>query len=59
MTSAQVAMATLIGVLLTAATVMFIFDDATGPAWTFTGFGLFGFIILLAMILSDSRAKAT
>ena len=53
MKAAQVALAVLIGVLIAAATVLFIADD-NAPAWLFTAFGMFGFLCLLAMIISDA-----
>lgn len=54
MRAAQVAAAVLVGVLLAAATTLFIADE-TAPAWLFAGFGVFGFVTLLAMIVSDTR----
>jgi hypothetical protein len=59
MTQAQVALAALVGVLIIAATTLFI-AERSSPAWVFSGFGLFGFLVLLSMILADARPpKAT
>lgn len=54
MKAAQIALAALVGILIAAGCTMFIVDEKV-PAWVFTGFGLFGFFTLLAMIVSDSR----
>jgi hypothetical protein len=57
MTQAQVAMAALIAILIGSSVALFIVER-NSPAWTFAGFGLFGFVLLLSMILADARPKA-
>lgn len=52
MTAAQVAVAVLVGVLITAAVVLLV-DEQDVSGWIFGGFGLFGFFTLLAMVLND------
>lgn len=53
MKAAQVALAALSGVLVAAAVVMFITND-NAQGWIFTAFGLFGFLVLLMMIVVDA-----
>jgi hypothetical protein len=54
MKQAQWALAVLIGVLLVASATLTIFGDTT-QGWVFGGFGLFGFIVWLAMVVSEGR----
>ena len=54
MKAAQVALAVLVAVLIAAGTALFIADE-NAPAWVFTGFGLFGFVMLVGMIGNDAR----
>jgi hypothetical protein len=54
MRAAQIALALLIGVLLTAGTVLLIFEEDVG-AWILLGFGLFGFVIVMGMVAADGR----
>lgn len=53
MSAAQVALAVLSGVLIAAASAMFISND-NAQGWIFTTFGLLGFLCLLGMIISDA-----
>lgn len=56
MKAAQVAFAALIGVLIASSAVLFVADD-DWPAWTFGIVGLFGFLVLLGMIVSDAAPR--
>jgi hypothetical protein len=55
-TAAQVALAVLVGALIVSSAVLFIFEEAS-PGWTFGGFGLFGFVVLLGMVVSDRTPR--
>lgn len=62
MTKAQVAWAVLTGMLLIAAVVMFTVPTANNPVLLgsiFMGFGLFGWIVLAAMIFNDVSTNKT
>ena len=56
MNAAQVALATLVGVLFAAGTTLVIFEhDIWGGI--LLGFGLFGFLTVLSMVLNDARQR--
>jgi len=55
MRAAQIATAVLIGVVIVCGTILLAADKIVS-GWIITGFGLFGFLTLLSMIITDRRA---
>lgn len=56
MSAAQIALAVLTAALVAAGTVLLALEE-TFAGWVFSGFGLFGFLMILGLVAAEAQAR--